>query len=151
MKLASHYLERQIKVTKGLPDHKTIIIEHFKDSSGNSQLMVHSIFGRRINAPLALLAAQAAREQLKIEIGSVDEEDGFLLYSYSSGVLPEGILQRIDPDTCIRKLEIMLPATSLFNMAFRYNSGRALMMGSEKTAGSLFGCSVCGAQRCWNR
>ncbi len=132
VKLASHYLERQIKITKGLPDYKTIIIEHFKDSSGNSQLMVHSIFGRRINAPLALLAAQAAREQLKIEIGSVDEEDGFLLYSYGSGVLPEGILQRIDPDTCIRKLEIMLPATSLFNMAFRYNSGRALMMGVRK-------------------
>ena len=130
--LASHYLEQQIKATGSLPDHKTILIEHFKDSSGNSQLMVHSLFGRRINAPLALLAAQAAREQLGIEIGSVDEEDGFLLYSYGAGTLPEGILQRINPDTCIRQLEIMLPATPVFNMAFRYNSGRALMMGVRK-------------------
>ncbi|MDE6607577.1 MAG: DEAD/DEAH box helicase, partial [Lachnospiraceae bacterium] len=130
--LASHYLEQQIKTTGSLPDHKTIVIEHFKDSSGNSQLMVHSLFGRRINAPLALLAAQAAREQLEIEIGSVDEEDGFLLYSYGAGALPEGILQRINPDTCIRQLEIMLPATPVFNMAFRYNSGRALMMGVRK-------------------
>ncbi len=130
--ISSYYLERQIKATGSLPDHKTIIIEHFKDSSGNSQLMIHSIFGRRINAPLALLAAQAAREQLGIEIGSVDEEDGFLLYSYGSGTLPEGILQRIDPAACIRQLEIMLPATPLFNMAFRYNSGRALMMGVRK-------------------
>lgn len=132
VKLASHYLEQQIRSTGSLPDHKTILIEHFKDSSGNSQLMVHSLFGRRINAPLALLAAQAARDQLGIEIGSVDEEDGFLLYSYGAGTLPEGILQRIDPKTCIRQLEIMLPATPVFNMAFRYNSGRALMMGVRK-------------------
>lgn len=132
VKLAAHYLEQQIKATGSLPDHKTILIEHFKDSSGNSQLMVHSLFGRRINAPLALLAAQAAREQLGIEIGSVDEEDGFLLYSYGAGALPEGILQRINPDTCIRQLEIILPAAPVFNMAFRYNSGRALMMGVRK-------------------
>ena len=127
--LASGYLERQIKATGSLPDNKTILVEHFKDSSENSQLMIHSLFGRRINAPLALLAAQAVRDKMGIEIGSVEEEDGILLYSYGSHVLPEGVLQMVDPDTCIRQLEIMLPATPVFNMAFRYNSGRALMMG----------------------
>lgn len=127
--LASGYLERQIKATGSLPDNKTILVEHFKDSSGNSQLMIHSLFGRRINAPLALLAAQAVRDKMGIEIGSVEEEDGILLYSYGSHVLPEGVLQMVDPDTCIRQLEIMLPATPVFNMAFRYNCGRALMMG----------------------
>lgn len=130
--LASGYLERQIKAAGSLPDHETIIVEHFKDTVGNSQMMVHSIFGRRINAPLSLLAAQTAREELSMEIGSVDEEDGFLLYSYGNQKLPEGLLQRIDADACLRKLEILLPATPLFNMAFRYNSGRALMMGVRK-------------------
>lgn len=132
VRLAAGYLERQIKAAGSLPDHRTIVVEHFKDSSGNSQMMVHSVFGRRINAPLSLLAAQTAREQMEIEIGSVDEEDGFLLYSYGNQSLPEGILQRIDADGCMRKLEILLPATPLFNMAFRYNSGRALMMGVRK-------------------
>ncbi len=130
--LASGYLERQMKITEGLPNDKTIIAEHFRDSSGNSQLMFHSVFGRRIHAPLALLAAKMAGEQLGTEIGSVDEEDGFLLYSYGEGILPEGILQKINPDTCIRQLEILLPVTPVFNMAFRYNSGRALMMGVRK-------------------
>lgn len=130
--LASGYLERQLKAVGSLPDDRTILVEHFRDSSGNSQLMFHSLFGKRINAPLSLLVAQAAREQLQCEIGSVDEEDGFLLYSYGRETLPEGILQGIDPDTCVRKLEIMLPATPVFNMAFRYNSGRALMMGVRK-------------------
>lgn len=130
--LAAGYLERQIKAAGSLPDHETLIVEHFKDTVGNSQMMVHSIFGRRINAPLSLLAAQTAREELRMEIGSVDEEDGFLLYSYGNRSLPEGLLQRIDADACLRKLEILLPATPLFNMAFRYNSGRALMMGVRK-------------------
>lgn len=132
--LAAGYLERQIRALGCLQDDKTILAEHFKDSSGNSQVMFHSVFGRRINAPLSLLAAQTVREQLGIEIGSVDEEDGFLLYSYGNRALPEGILQRIDPDTCVRKLEIMLPAAPVFNMAFRYNCGRALMMGVRKNS-----------------
>lgn len=132
--LAAGYLERQIKAVGSLPDDRTILAEHFRDSSGNSQIMFHSLFGKRINAPLSLLVAQAAREQLGCEIGSVDEEDGFLLYSYGSERLPEGILQTLEPDTCVRKLEIMLPATPVFNMAFRYNSGRALMMGVRKNS-----------------
>lgn len=131
---AAGYLERQIRALGCLQDDKTILAEHFKDSSGNSQVMFHSVFGRRINAPLSLLAAQTVRDQLGIEIGSVDEEDGFLLYSYGNRALPEGILQRIDPDTCVRKLEIMLPAAPVFNMAFRYNCGRALMMGVRKNS-----------------
>ena len=94
----------------------------------------HSLFGKRINAPLSLLVAQAARELLQCEIGSVDEEDGFLLYSYGRETLPEGLLQGLAPDMCVRKLEIMLPETPVFNMAFRYNSGRALMMGVRKNS-----------------
>ncbi|MDE7322578.1 MAG: DEAD/DEAH box helicase [Lachnospiraceae bacterium] len=127
--LAAGYLERQIKVVGSLPNDRTIIVEHFRDSMGSSQLMFHSVFGRRINAPLSLLAAETARQQLGIEVGCVDEEDGFLLYSYGNGTLPEGILHQISPDTCVRNMEIILPTAPVFNMAFRYNCGRALMMG----------------------
>ncbi len=130
--LASGYLERQIQAAGGLPNDKTIVVEHFKDASGNWQLMVHSLFGRRINAPLALLIAETAGKRLGMEIGCVDEEDGFLLYSYGDRSFPEGVLQMADPDIFIRQLEILLPATPLFNMAFRYNSGRALMMGVKR-------------------
>ncbi len=132
VKLACGYLERQLKATGSLPDNKTIIAEHFRDSSGNSQLMVHSVFGRRINAPFSLLAAHAAQEQYQMEVGHVDEEEGFLLYSYGDRPLPEGILQLPDPDTCLKILQILLPATPLFGMAFRYNCGRALMTGVRK-------------------
>ncbi|MCI8918845.1 MAG: DEAD/DEAH box helicase [Eubacterium sp.] len=130
--LSSGYLSRQIKAVGCLQDDRTIIIEHFRDASGNSQLMVHSVFGRRVNAPLSMLAAHAIKKIYHMEVGSVDEEEGFLLYSYEQRSLPEGVLHLVDPDTCIRQLEILLPAAPVFNMAFRYNSGRALMMGVKK-------------------
>lgn len=130
--LAAGYLRRQIAATGGLPDDRTIIAEHFRDQSGNSQLMIHSVFGRQVNSPLALLAAQVARSELEINVGSVDEEDGFLLYAYGDGSLPEGLLHRISAETSEAVLSALLPATPLFNMAFRYNCGRALMMGVRK-------------------
>lgn len=129
--LSEGYLSRQIASTGGLPDDRTILAEHFRDQSGNSQLMIHSIFGRRINAPLALLAAQAAQIEMGMNVGSVDEEDGFLLYSYGDKTLPEGLLGRIDPENAKEVLSALLPAAPVFNMAFRYNCGRALMMGAK--------------------
>lgn len=127
--LAAGYLRRQMAATGGLPDDRTILLEHFKDQSGHSQLMVHSVFGRQINSPLALLAARQAQQEMGENVGSVDEEDGFLLYSYGEEALPQGLLHRVDAETSESVLAALLPATPLFNMAFRYNCGRALMMG----------------------
>lgn len=127
--LAKGYLQRQMEATGGLPDDRTILLEHFKDQSGHSQLMVHSIFGRQINSPLALLAARRAQQEMGVNVGSVDEEDGFLLYSYGDEVMPERLLNRVDAETSEAVLAALLPSTPLFNMAFRYNCGRALMMG----------------------
>ena len=45
--------------------------------------------------------------------------------------MPEGLLQRVDPDTSEGLLAAMLPSMPVFNMAFRYNCGRALMMGAK--------------------
>lgn len=129
--LAAGYLKRQMEATGGLPDHRTILAEHFRDQSGHCQLMVHSVFGRRVNGPLALLAVRAA-EEMGIQAGSVDEEDGFLIYSYGEQALPEGLLHRICPETAADVLAALLPATPVFNMAFRYNCGRALMMGVRR-------------------
>ncbi len=125
------YLKRQIAATGCLPTDQVILAEHFKDQSGNSQLMVHCILGRRVNAPLSQLMAQLAREEMGMEVGCVDEEDGFLLYAYGDRAMPEGLLQRVDPDTSEGLLAAMLPSMPVFNMAFRYNCGRALMMGAK--------------------
>ena len=131
-RLAEGYLKRQIAATDGLPDDKTILVEHFRDQSGNAQIMIHSLFGGKVNAPLSLLLQEAAREQTGQNVGCVDDEDGILLYSYGRESLPDGLLYQLSPETSDAVLEALLPATPLFHVAFRHNSGRALMMGVRK-------------------
>ena len=129
---ASGFLERQIQSTGGLPDNRTIVVEHFTDHTGCRQVMVHALLGRRVNGPLSLLLQHMVRNACGFDIGCVDEEDGFLLYPYGSHAIPEGLLYRLEPDQVRETLESMLPLTPLFGMAFRYNAARALMMGMKQ-------------------
>lgn len=126
------FIKRQMESTGGLPDDRTIVVEHFTDSTGSHQVMVHALFGRRVNGPLSLVLRYLIRSTMGIEAGSVDEEDGFLLYPYGKEQLPEGLLYQIDPRQVRSVLEAVLPGTPLFGMAFRYNAARALMMGMRR-------------------
>lgn len=129
---AAAFLKRQIAVTGGLPDDRTIVVEHFRDHTGSHQVMVHALFGRRVNAPLSLLLQHAAARVSGIDIGCVDEEEGFLLYPYGEEALPEGLLYQVNAAQARSVLEAALPLTPLFNMTFRYNAARALMMGMKR-------------------
>lgn len=130
---AEEFIDRQIEATGILPNDSTILVEHYKDANGSSQLMVHSVFGRKVNAPLALLVNEAAVRLTDMNISYNDDDDGFLLYPYGDGELPEGLLQSITIETVREVLEGAILATPLFNMNFRYNSARALMMGVKKS------------------
>lgn len=129
---AADFLHRQIAATGCLPDDKTVIAEHFCDHTGSHQVMIHSLFGRRINAPLSILMQYVLREKWGMNAGCVDEEDGILLYPYGEEKIPEKILYSIDPDAVHSVLEAALVQTPLFGMTFRYNAARALMMGMKR-------------------
>jgi ATP-dependent Lhr-like helicase len=128
---AADFLKRQLAATGVLPDDRTIVVEHFTDHTNCHQIMVHALFGKRVNAPLSMLMQQAASQILKVNLGCVDEEDGFLLYPYGEEILPEGLLYAIAPKGARRLLEAILPLTPVFSMTFRYNAARALMMGMK--------------------
>lgn len=130
---AEGLIKRQIASTGVLPNDRVIVIEHFKDETGNNQMMVHSIFGRPVNQPLAILACEAAKRLTKRNIKYIDDDDGFMLFPYDECELPEGLLQAIEIDTAEAVLKALLPATPIFNMTFRYNAAHALMMGVRKT------------------
>lgn len=57
---AARYIESCIEALGGMPDDNTIILEHFSDQAGESQLLVHSVFGRPVNQPLSMLLRSAA-------------------------------------------------------------------------------------------
>lgn len=129
---ASSYLKRQIEAVGSLPDDRTIVVEHFTDHMGSKQMMVHALFGKRVNAPLSLLLRHAASVTAGMNLGCVDDEDGFVMYHYGNETIPDGLFYQIDADNVRRYLETILPDTALFNMTFRYNAARALMMGMKR-------------------
>ena len=123
------FIERQIEATGLLPDDRTLIAEHFVDDVGLHQIMVHSIYGRQVNAPLSILLALAAKNLTGMDVDSYDDDDGILLMARGGQVLPEGLLKAVHPETAKTILQAALPGTPLFNISFRHNAGRALMMG----------------------
>jgi ATP-dependent Lhr-like helicase len=127
------FIKRQLEATGILPDDRTILIEHFRDETGNQQMMVHSVFGRPVNSPLAILTMEAAKRYTHANISYVEDDDGFLLFPYGEMAIPEGILQELRPEEVRPILEAILPVTPLFNMNFRYNTAHALMMGVRKS------------------
>ena len=128
---AARHLRDQLAATGCLPDDRTILLEHFSDDAGEHQLMVHSIFGRRVNDALALLLQRAAESAMGVEVRSYDDDNGALLFAIGERAIPEGLLQGLDPEAAEPVLRAMLPATPLFSMVFRYNAGRSLMMGAR--------------------
>ncbi len=124
-------LESQRNITGGFPDDRTVIAEHFEDEAGEQQIMIHSVFGKQVNAPLSLLLQETVK-RMGIETYCYAADDGILLMASFGGILPDGLLARINPETARSTLETLLPSSSLFNMLFRHNAGRALMMGVRK-------------------
>ena len=130
---ASRHVKRQLEVTGCLPTDRTLIAEHFVDEAGEHQLMIHSVFGRRVNYALSLLLAHEAQRQTGVDVRAFEDDDGVLLYLMGSKALPEGLLFRLKEEEAPSLLRAILPGTPLFSMAFRYNAGRALMMGVRRT------------------
>jgi ATP-dependent Lhr-like helicase len=133
VRYAHQLIKHQLGVTGVLPDDKTILIEHYKDETGIQQMLVHSVFGKPVNEPLAILLAEAAKRIMNININYLSDDDGILLFPYEDHQMPEGLLSLISPETALTVLGAALPVTARFNMSFRYNAARALMMGVRKT------------------
>jgi ATP-dependent Lhr-like helicase len=125
-------IKRQIAATGALPDDRTLLVEHFRDETGNHQMMVHSVFGKPVNEPLAILLTEAAKRRLNTNINFVADDDGLLLFPYNDCEFPQGLLYDIAPESAKAVLSAVLPVTAAFNMTFRYNAARALMMGVRK-------------------
>ena len=131
-KAAEDLIKRQLAATGALPDDRTLLVEHFRDETGNHQMMVHSVFGKPVNEPLAILLAEEAKRRLGTNISFVSDDDGLLLFPYNDCDFPEGLLYDAAPESARAVLAAILPVTPAFNMTFRYNAARALMMGVRK-------------------
>lgn len=123
------HILRQIDITGTLAEERTLLVEHFSDEAGQSQLMLHCPLGKRVNRPLAMLLRALAQKITGQDVHCYDDDDGVLLYLMAQSTLPDGLIEQLRAENISSIVRKMLPGESVFSMSFRYAAGRALMLG----------------------
>ncbi len=136
------YVGEQRAATGAVPDERTIVVEYFRDDLGAWRIVLHSIFGGRVNAPWGMALAQRLREALtasmagpaepgvtRIDIQVQTTDDGIMLRLPDLGSAPpvDRVLG-LTADEARRRVIEEVGTTSLFGARFRMNAARALLL-----------------------
>jgi ATP-dependent Lhr-like helicase len=125
------YLKRQREATGAdLPHRHHVLIEHFHDPlnrSDQKQVIIHTLWGRRVNRPFALAMQAAWEEKHRYHIEIIDDNDCIILmlpHEFSS----EDVFSLVTPENLERLLRGILEKSGFFGARFRENAGRALLL-----------------------
>lgn len=125
------YVGDQRASTGVVPDDQTVVVEHFRDETGAVRIVVHSIFGGRVNAPWGMALAQRMREALgdHVDVQVQTSDDGIMLRLPDLGDAPPvQLLLDLTPADAERRVIDEVGSSPLFGARFRMNAGRALLL-----------------------
>ena len=122
------YLDDQAAATGTVPDDRNLVVERFRDEVGDWRVCIHTPFGGRVHAPLALALEARLQERLGVDARALWTDDGIALHLpevESPPALDELIL---DPEEVQALVSAQLPASALFAARFRENAARSLLL-----------------------
>ena len=124
------YIAEQRASTGVVPDDRTLVIEQFRDEMGALRIILHSVFGGRVNAPWGMALAQRVREALPgMEVQVQTTDDGIMLRLPDLGsAAPLSALMHLSAEEAERRVMDEVGSTSLFGARFRMNAARALLL-----------------------
>ena len=125
------YIGEQRAATGVVPDDQTILVEHFRDEMGAVRIIVHSIFGGRVNAPWGMALAQRMREALgdHADVQVQTSDDGIMLRLPDLGDAPPvHVLLDLSAADAEQRVISEVGTSPLFGARFRMNAGRALLL-----------------------
>lgn len=130
------YIYEQILYTGIVPSDKHIAIEIWRDSETNStNIIVHSLFGRKVNDVLSRVYAYTLGKKMKENIKITITDNGFILtiknINISDSMLKDMIIETIKNVTIDNIENIAREAvrrTELFKKRFRHCAERAFML-----------------------
>ncbi|MEM2899564.1 MAG: ATP-dependent helicase [Thermoplasmata archaeon] len=122
-----NYFKEQHKIFGKLPTHESIVIEGYKDCSGNSNIIFHSIFGRRINDALARAFAYVLGNRFRMNVKISLTDDNFML-TCSQEIPLKGIEKVVSSKDFKNILRNAIKDTELFKQRFRHCAMRAFMV-----------------------
>jgi ATP-dependent helicase Lhr and Lhr-like helicase len=129
------YLARQKAATGGrLPHRHRVIVERVSDPQGRGegapQIVVHTVWGGRVNRPLAL-ALMAAWEERHGPPLEVMHDDDCLIIAGDTEVDPDELFGLVCSDALEALLRRRLERSGFFGARFREAAGRALLLPRE--------------------
>jgi ATP-dependent helicase Lhr and Lhr-like helicase len=124
------YLHEQESACGVVPDDRTIVVERFRDEIGDWRVVVHSVFGGRLNTPWALAIAARLRDQLDMDVQVMPSDDGIVLRLPDLGTdLPDLVDHLVfDPDEVEQHVTDAVWGSALFAARFRECAARALLL-----------------------
>jgi ATP-dependent helicase Lhr and Lhr-like helicase len=125
------FLKRQQEATRSeLPHRHHLLIEHFQDplnSAGDRQVILHTLWGGKVNRPLSLALQAAWEEKTRARLEIFQNNDG-LLFLLPDDFSAAEVLVLVTPENLERLLRRTLEQSGFFGAKFRENAGRALLL-----------------------
>ncbi|HEV2036062.1 MAG TPA: DEAD/DEAH box helicase [Candidatus Dormibacteraeota bacterium] len=122
------YLADQAAATGAVPDDRTVVVERFRDEVGDWRVCVHTPFGGRVHAPLALALEARLQERLGIDARALWTDDGIALHLPDVDLPPALDELLLDPEEVEALVRAQLPGSALFAARFRENAARSLLL-----------------------
>ena len=123
------YVAEQRESAGHVPDDRTILVERFRDELGDWRLVVHSVFGERVNAPWALAIAARLRERYGLEAQAQPSDDGIVVRLPDTADEPPGAdLVAFEAEELEQLVRSAVGTSALFASRFRECAARALLL-----------------------
>ncbi|MEM4789301.1 MAG: ATP-dependent helicase [Ignisphaera sp.] len=130
------YIYEQLLFTGIVPSDKTIVIEIWKDLEAYStNIIVHSLFGRRVNDVLSRVYAYVLSKKLNESVRISVTDNGFMLTFRNIEILDQTLKQAIKEtieEITVENVEAVarqaIRRTELFKKRFRHCAERSFML-----------------------
>ena len=122
------YLKEQEEATGLIPDEKTLLLERFTDELGDWRVLLHTPFGRPVNAAWALAVGQRVAERTGMDAQAVAGDDGIVLRLPQGEADPDASLFQFDADEIADIVTEQVGNSALFASRFRECAARALLL-----------------------
>ena len=112
-----------------LPTQQDVVFERFFDETGGMQLVVHAPFGGRVNRALGLALRKRFCRRFDFELQAAANDDAVVLSLGPQQSVPlADIPHFLTPATAADTLAQALLASPMFQVRWRWNLGRALIV-----------------------
>ncbi len=125
--LREYYCD-QYRETGPLPSDRRVLIETFPDELGNWRLVIHSIFGERVNGLLEMLAVERVEASSGLRPESMHGDEGVILVFPAGERAPGNPLRSLDPVQAAAAIRAEVLRSAMFATRFRHCAERALLL-----------------------